>query len=739
MIESLHLKDVATYDNSGVLIQDLKKINFIYGSNGSGKTTVTKYLYEPTAKAYRNCSMKWKDGLPVNVLVYNKDFRDRNFGEGNINGVFTLGQATKDDIDIIEKKKAERDIIKTDGTNKVAVLEKQKQEKLNKDSEFKEDVWFTIYKKHEDVFKEAFKGFMIKESFKEKILTEFAQNTSQILTYEQLKKLSKTIFGKTPVNMPAITGFEYEVLLRIEEGMIWKKIIIGKADVAIASLIQRLNLNDWVNEGRKYLSKEDRTCPFCQEKTISTGFKQQLEDYFDEGFLADTLIVKSQSEEYNRHATNIINILNTIETNEKSNSLTKLDVTTFSAYLKTLNSQFQHNRELLNNKLKEPSRSIALVETKQQIENIVKLIADANIQVNAYNLIVTNYAKERASLIRRIWRYLVEEDNVKIGAFTKAQKGLQAGIENLETQVKKLRENHKELNTEIRVLSKNVTSVQPSIDQINLTLTSYGFYNFSIVASAIEANKCQVQREDGTIATATLSEGEITFITFLYFLQIAKGSVNEDNVSDDRILIVDDPISSLDSNVLFVISTLLKQIIKDIKAGTGIIKQLILLTHNVYFHKEVSFIDGRTKECNDTSYWILRRNDNISQVQAFFMKNPIKSSYELLWMEIRNSKNNSALTIQNTMRRIIENYFKILGGFKDDRGIILKFPNHQEQEICRSLLCWINDGSHTIPDDLFIEKMDETVDKYMAVFKNIFVHSNHEEHYKMMMRESEAV
>ena len=75
--------------------------------------------------------MKWEDGLPVNALVYNKDFRDRNFGEGTINGVFTLGQATKDDIDIIDKKKAARDIIKTDGINKAIVLEKQKQGKLN--------------------------------------------------------------------------------------------------------------------------------------------------------------------------------------------------------------------------------------------------------------------------------------------------------------------------------------------------------------------------------------------------------------------------------------------------------------------------------------------------------------------------------------------------------------------------------------------------------------------------------
>jgi wobble nucleotide-excising tRNase len=289
-------------------------------------------------------------------------------------------------------------------------------------------------------------------------------------------------------------------------------------------------------------------------------------------------------------------------------------------------------------------------------------------------------------------------------------------------------------NSQIKEANKNVTSVQPSVDEINRTLKSYGFLNFEIVPSKAEKNQYQIQREDGSIAESTLSEGEITFITFLYFLQLAKGSTSQDSISEERILVVDDPISSLDSNVLFVASSMLKEIIKSTKRDEGNIKQLILLTHNVYFHKEVSFIDGRTKESNDTFYWILRRNNCISEIQSFETKNPIQNSYELLWMELKNRDKSSGLTIQNTMRRIIENYFKILGKYGDDE-LIQKFTNHEEQEICRSLICWINDGSHSIPDDLFIEHQENTIAKYFEVFKNIFVHTKHIEHYKMMMGE----
>jgi wobble nucleotide-excising tRNase len=114
------------------------------------------------------------------------------------------------------------------------------------------------------------------------------------------------------------------------------------------------------------------------------------------------------------------------------------------------------------------------------------------------------------------------------------------------------------------------------------------------------------------------------------------------------------------------------------------------------------------------------------------MKNPIQTSYDLLWNEIKNREHNSNVTIQNTMRRIIENYFKIIGGYRDD-DLISKFTSKEEQEIFRSIISWINDGSHSIPDDLFIESKTDVLDKYLKVFKDIFILTKQEGHYDMMM------
>ncbi len=53
--------------------------------------------------------------------------------------------------------------------------------------------------------------------------------------------------------------------------------------------------------------------------------------------------------------------------------------------------------------------------------------------------------------------------------------------------------------------------------------------------------------------------------------------------------------------------------------------------------------------------------------------------------------------------------------------------------ICRSLLCWINDGSHSIPDDLFIDSYTDAVPRYKNVFRQIFDKSGNLAHYNMMM------
>ncbi|MBR6658524.1 MAG: AAA family ATPase [Paludibacteraceae bacterium] len=738
MITKIELKNIVPYVE-GLTIDNLHKINYIYGANASGKTTLSHFLEQTSDEKYKDCTIEWKNGIKVETNVYNRYFRENNFGKSSIPGVFTLGQATKEEKENIDKKIVELEEIKKRGIQKNRSKEELQKNMDETVSEFRENVWKKIFKKYENVFSSAFEGYKAsKENFRIKLCDEFSNNKSELKSFEDLKAKAEIVFKKNPISFDKVQSIEFDGIIVIENNSIWTKKVIGKSDVEISKLINRLNISDWVHEGVKHIEKDSGVCPFCQKETIDDDFRIQIEKFFDEGFITDTTTIKHLSDSYYQDFNNIISMLETIETKEKQKTETKLNLEIFSTYTNTLKNQFESNNELISSKIKEPSRGVELKSSKEQLEKIAELINQANQEIENHNYLVLNLREEKEKLKQEIWQYLIEENKEIIQAFVKKKNGLQKGIDNLEKERLELQTKYRFLDSEIKELNKNVTSVQPSVDEINKLLESYGFTNFKIVPTKTDANQYQIQRNNGENAQATLSEGEATFITLLYFLQLIKGGVSPEKVSEKRIVVIDDPISSLDSNVLFVVSSLIKEIVKDIRNGNGNIQQIIVLTHNVYFHKEISnmYIMKEHAEDMNPNYWILRKKNDKTNIIYYEQDNPIKSSYELLWRELREvhtNKNLSCITIQNVMRRILETYFKTLGGYKDD-DILNRFEVQQEKEICRSLIYWINDGSHCIPDDLYVEQENDMIEKYMKVFKLIFERLGHDNHYNMMMK-----
>ncbi|ECW1894899.1 AAA family ATPase, partial [Salmonella enterica] len=151
------------------------------------------------------------------------------------------------------------------------------------------------------------------------------------------------------------------------------------------------------------------------------------------------------------------------------------------------------------------------------------------------------------------------------------------------------------------------------------------------------------------------------------------------------------------------------------------------------FHKELTFDMNRNLDTArpDETFWVIRKKDKLSFIESHAC-NPIKTSYDLLWSEIRRPDINCT-TVQNTMRRILENYFKILGGFN-----VWKLEKHfdgDEKIAFNSLISWINDGSHHSNDDLYIALDQNSVSKNLNIFQKIFEYSDNAAHYKMMMGE----
>ena len=734
MIKSISMKSCATYPLEGAIIENCQKINFFYGPNGSGKSTISNFLYNQTDPKYSMCEINWGNNTCMDVVVYNRDFRNRHFKE-DIDGIFTLGEATIEDIQELEEMKKIRDKKQEEYSIRENSLNKKKEEEKQFKDNFRDTVWNTIFKQNENDFQEAFSGLRgNKEKFRDEVLKRYNKTHSSRETRESLIRLSNTLFSRKPEKYNTV-NMEVEELLceltKIEKDLIWGKIVVGNQDVPISKLIRSLDNADWVNKGRSYIS-ENGICPFCQQKTITEDLEQQLNTFFSGEYERDIQHIKSLTEKYQSLSEALFSSFSSVASNEFMVSCGELDISKYNTLLETLEMQFAITLEKMLSKEKEPSKKIILGESQEIVSELLAMISNANTNIINHNNIVDNYNDEKKILVDAVWEFLMDEQEALISSylkslnsFEKAKQGIQKGIDSCKEQLE-------ELKNKIFEAGKNITSVQPTVDEINRSLNAYGFTNFQIVPSPAKENFYQIQRLDGTLATNTLSEGEETFISFLYFLQFAKGSMDASKVSSKKVLVLDDPISSLDSTVLYIVSSMVKSLIKDIRDGKSDVEQIFILTHNVFFHKEASFVDGRTKILNDVNYWIISKDNNITSVRSFEKHNPIKTSYELLWQELKTNTTASLVTAQNIMRRILENYFSILG--KDiDEEIINSFDTLENKMICRSLISWINDGSHSIPDDLYIDSYTDSTERYKVVFKEIFVKMGHQAHYDMMM------
>ncbi len=725
MIEQISVNTVASFTGGAAVLTELRPINFIFGANGSGKTTISRVIAKP--EAYVNSAVTWAGGTPLEVLVYNRDFVEENF-TARMRGIFTLGHEdaeTLQNIDDLKKKIDE--ILKTirerkhtlEGTDgsggkrkELAVLT----------TAFQEACWKSKTQ-YEDRFREAFRGLLnSRANFADRMFAEFESNTAALKPLNELETRASTIFAEAKVHLERVRTLEASDVIALEVDPILGKRVVGKEDASISGMIKRLGNSDWIKQGLGYFRQNDDHCPFCQQ-TTDDNFRRDLENYFDETYQADVEAISRLAAAYDQHSDSIIRQLGYAVAAQTE----YLDRTSLEQKAEVLRTKFALNVQHVARKRAEPSSKVELETVRQTVDEINAILADANRKIDEHNALIDNIVAERATLISEIWRYVTEEAKIALGSYKTARQALNSAIEGLTRGISAKEQERREKSAALRELERQITSVQPTVNAINGLLESFGFRNFKL-ATADEGDRLYtVIRSDGSEARETLSEGEKTFIVFLYFYYLINGSVSESGITNNRIVVIDDPVSSLDSDILFIVSNLIRKLFARVLDQSSTLKQIFVLTHNIYFHKEVTF-DPKKQWQTKLTFWVVRKKEDYSVIEGH-PQNPIQTSYEMLWQEVRN-ENRSILTIQNTLRRILENYFMILGNMdKDD--IVNRFSG-QEQQICNSLFSWINDGSHNAYEDLYLACDAATVDRFLLVFKKIFEVSGHEAHYDMM-------
>jgi wobble nucleotide-excising tRNase len=96
VIAFIEVHNIASYrQNDPQRFENIATLNFLYGGNGSGKTTISRLIDDPIYSSHS--TIRWKRDVPLETLVYNRDFVARNFvPSAEIKGIFTLGKQAAD-------------------------------------------------------------------------------------------------------------------------------------------------------------------------------------------------------------------------------------------------------------------------------------------------------------------------------------------------------------------------------------------------------------------------------------------------------------------------------------------------------------------------------------------------------------------------------------------------------------------------------------------------------------------
>lgn len=746
-IEKITLND-ATFSNEVI---EPTYVNFFYGKNGAGKSTIAR-----TFKA-NDEHLQWQAGrasVDYDVLVYDTDFINANLRNyGNLAGVFTVNETNIAIQEQVDTLNAERKKMGEEYNGHKTAIDQKVADKSTALSTFQSDCWSKSAEAR-TLFDEAIKGKKKAALFAQEILaiTPVAHN------FDELKVLYSTVFSgdAQQYNMLSKAGkVTYASLPGYE---LMGKPISSSSDTDFAKFIKALKATDWVRSGHTHFAGQtDGKCPYCQQK-LPSNFDKEIAACFDAQYQDDIAAINSFQRTYELEMDSVVA---TLESNV-SVAMPGLDLSEYEVKVQLLVDAITINKQRIAAKIKEPTTVASLEDTDSLLIEIGTLIDGFNKKIKENNEIVSDLKTKKVLCKKQVWEYLAELLKADVAAYNKALTDLDAEINLLKSKMEQLRKDATAKKKEANELNKQIVNTEATIDSINVLLDNSGFEGFHLRAKDGVANTYEVIRPDGSVAEK-LSEGERNFIAFLYYYHLVKGSLSSEAVKD-KIVVIDDPVSSMDSGALFIVSALVREMIevcynntdyRSHKVDGDYIKQIFILTHNVYFHKEITH--HQAKRYHSVSFYMIRKVENISSVKLCVRQsqrvpteqenyNPIQNSYAALWDEYKELK--TANTVKNVIRHILEYYFIQICGYEgnDLHKIVLEQnkplfvdevegqkPNYDRYNIASSMLTYMNDSPAVISDGFNYIDDGSDVEQCKKVFELIFTAMHQEQHYKMMV------
>lgn len=739
MISKINLNKVASFKSQATLETD-KALNLIYGLNGTGKSTLSDYLLKRTDEKFKDCSVV---GLDENheILVYNQTFIQENFFESeSLKGIFTLAKENKEAITKISN--AQKEIEKIDGEKikKNEELETKKASISKKFESAKNTIWRikTDFSGGDRVLEFCLKGH---KGSKDNLFNHIQGLTKPTIkptkSIDDLKNEVQTIMGENAQKYAYVPKITFSSS-NIETEKIFDKQIVGNENSSVSELITKLGNSDWVKSGLKYLPEEpfeeNVDCPFCQEKTISNELIENIKNYFDASYEADIKSIKTFLEEYSQAIQQIPN-KTIFEANPKFETFKQDFEIKFSAF----NQLIKSNKKKIEEKAKNPSVPITLENSTNLLEEVNEVISKINASILEHNDKIDKKATVKTEIKKTFWQIMRWDYDQTISSYLSDKGTSKTKTDLLNTAIKDFDKTILEQKSIISEQQKQTVNIEKAIANINDGLIDLGITDFKIEDH--EENLYKIVRgENKERVFRSLSEGEKMIISFLYFLEMCRGKQDATETGKKKIIVIDDPISSLSHIYVFNIGRLIKneffgkkETKKDEETGEKVniwkynYEQVFILTHSLYFFYEITETKHDARKETQKLFRLIKNNDG-SRFQKMKYEE-IQNDYQAYWYIIKDENQPPAL-IANCMRNVIEYFFNFVEK-KDLNNFFRQEPLNTNR--FQSFYRYINRESHSLGQNIFDYKEFDYAD-FKDGFAELFKAAGYEEHHKKMMK-----
>ncbi len=611
--------------------KDFKKVNIVYGRNYSGKTTLSRIVRTLETKELHPDYLQSQfvftcnDGTQINqyalmnntmnVCVYNTDFVKENLhwlhnDNGTIEPFTVLGA---ENIEIEQQINETLQRIGTyseeeqSGLSKelhdvrVAYNEKNKTYQLRKnelESKLKS-------KANEEIKRNPLYGLVTYNiaKIKDDIAMIIEQQSS--LLDDHVIEAYKKLIGETkkepitplPEKKPHFSDYFHTTKTLIEKRI--------KPSLPIAELLENSVLQAWVRQGRELHEHSKDRCSFCGN-IIEESLWEKLDQHFSK-----------ESEELRDEIRKAVDILQqAVNALDSFISLNKEDFYTafqekYLEYIsrweilkKAYKAGMGELIQLLNQRHDDIFNTFEMIEIDDLSDEILSLLQNFNRLISENNentnTLSTDQSKAKNSLrlneIQIFMNSIDYQNRIhEVQNLERASSGFKEEVTRIENEIRRL-------NEEMRILQTQLHDESRGAELVNQYLQShFGNDSFKLVASdEDEGVKYKILR--GEHEAKNLSEGECSLISFCYFIAKIKDFMNDGLEANRPIIYIDDPISSLDSNHVFFIYSLIEKEITKPKTY----KQLFISTHNLDFLKYIKRLTVAEAKDNLRHFFIER-------------------------------------------------------------------------------------------------------------------------------------